>query len=155
MAEIVLSSGAICLVDDEDFPTMAKYNWGEHRCPKTSYAQMQTEGIKYLMHRLLVNCPKNRWVDPINSNGLDNRRNNLRIILPSQNTANVSKQENCTSKYLGVRLDRGKYWRASATSKHGVRYHLGNFDSEEKAALAYNKFVLKYNPLSKLNVIEE
>ena len=47
------------------------------------------KGIHIQMHRFILNPSRKMQVDHINGNGLDNRRENLRIVTPSENQLNV------------------------------------------------------------------
>lgn len=83
-------------------------------------------------------------VDHINHDTLDNRRQNLRVVTRRQNQANMRKCSKATSsKYKGVSWDksRNKWMAALGPKVEGKtrRIHLGRFDREEDAALAYNK----------------
>lgn len=156
MAEILLNTGKLCLVDEEDLLSVGEFSWWELRGPCTSYVvRSLSDNTKLYLHREITNCPKDRYVDHINGNGLDNRRSNLRIVTSSENNFNTSKRKNTTSKYLGVHFRKHtNKWCAKGKSKLGVQYHLGDFTTEIEAALAYNNFILKYNPFCKLNTIE-
>ena len=89
--------------------------------------------VSQLLHR--------REVDHINRNPWDNRRVNLRMATHSQNMWNVAKRANCSSEYKGVCKIKGKNrWTANARVK-GKTHHLGIFDNELSAAIAYNRFV--------------
>lgn len=46
-------------------------------------------------------------------------------------------RSNCTSKFLGVTLAQGKYWRAYVTVEGKTKY-IGNFKSEVEAAIAHD-----------------
>jgi hypothetical protein len=78
-------------------------------------------------------------VDHINGNRLDNRPCNLREATASQNSANSKSRKGSTSKYLGVcwSKNHGK-WIACITT-NGKTHHIGLFESEIEAAIAYNK----------------
>lgn len=95
-------------------------------------------------------------IDHINGIRDDNRAENLRDALgQSNNCANQKKQHGRTSKYKGVCWDssRGK-WAAYA-KKNGVRFHLGRFTSEDKAAMAYNKKAKElFGEFSNINIIQ-
>jgi len=41
------------------------------------------------MHRIIMNCPPGLLVDHINGNGLDNRKENLRIVTVEVNNNNA------------------------------------------------------------------
>ena len=99
MKEIILNSGAIALVDDEDYEIVSQYKWQEAKAIRkgkyyTSYALGKSCGSNkerktISMHRLIMNTPPDLVVDHINHNGLDNRKENLRNVTHSQNQKNL------------------------------------------------------------------
>jgi len=99
------------------------------------------------IHRLITNAPKGMVVDHVNGNGLDNRKENLRVCTPLQNAMNKkrTKRKNSsilTSKYKGVQFQpyRSKGNEYLAMIRYaGKTYHLGTYATEEEAALAYDK----------------
>jgi transposase InsO family protein len=95
--------------------------------------------IGYL-HRFLTGAPAGMLVDHHDLDGLNNRRWNLRVATRSQNGGNTIKRRcegGTSSRYKGVDLLQGRYWRAQVV-KDRQRHHLGLFGSEEEAALAYD-----------------
>lgn len=76
------------------------------------------------MHRLIIGAPDGMIVDHINHNRLDNRRQNLRIVTPSENMRNLT--------------DQGKgYWFHSQNLNWVVEVygkHVGCFKTEQEAA---------------------
>jgi hypothetical protein len=94
------------------------------------------------MHRLILGLgPKGPPVDHRNGNGLDNRRENIRIATVAQNRQNSRKtRSNTSSQYKGV------YWNEThqswRTHIHTAEQHiyLGCFakDAEIEAAKAYD-----------------
>lgn len=103
------------------------------------------------MHRLILSAGEGDIVDHINGDGLDNRRSNLRIVTTQQNAFN-QKHHGGSSRHKGVsyRSDTGT-WRAYITMD-GVRRYLGNFASEDDAALAYNNEAARlFGEYAKLN----
>jgi len=103
-------------------------------------------------------------VDHINGNGLDNRRENLRIATNWQNQGNTPKQRGAyTSKYKGVYLRKDKIhlgWYAcigNAQSEVGIpRIYLGRYPTEEEAARAYDKRAKElFGEYANLNFPEE
>lgn len=92
-------------------------------------------------------------VDHINGNGLDNRRENLRIATMSSNQWNQRKQRRCTkSKFKGVGLDdRTNKWSADIRA-YKQRFYLGSFVLEEDAAMAYDAAARKlHGEFARLN----
>ncbi|MDD3545497.1 MAG: HNH endonuclease [Kiritimatiellae bacterium] len=103
-----------------------------------------TEKPRYraLLHRLILNAPRDKEVDHINGDSLDNRKANLRICDHAENLRNVKPRCNRkSSRYKGVQLDKAcpyRPWRAQVTC-NGKKYHVGHFATEELAAEAYNQ----------------
>lgn len=106
---------------------------------KTSYAKCynRVDGkTKYeKLHRVIMDPKKELVVDHLNGNGLDNTCANLRIATSAQNSMNRSINKNTSSGYKGVHKKRNK-WQARIF-KDGVAYHLGCYDTPEKASKAY------------------
>jgi hypothetical protein len=86
------------------------------------------------MHSLLTG-----WsiVDHIDHDGLNNVRSNLRPATKGLNIRNSRAHTRGVSPYKGVSRTR-KRWK-SQISANGVHYHLGHYDSQEEAALAYDR----------------
>lgn len=100
--------------------------------------------IKYL-HRLLFNLSDGKiFIDHINHDTLDNRRENLRLSDKRLNQVNKYKKPNCSSKYIGVTKTKSNTWQA-AIRNNQTKIRLGCFKTEEAAALAYNEASIKIN----------
>lgn len=144
MKEIKLTRGMFALVDDEDFEYLNQWKWNAQKIRNNWYAvrTVWSSGNKRhgeLMHRVLLKAKTAKEiVDHKDRNGLNNQKVNLRLCTVAQNCANRSPKKHSTSKYLGVCwiAGRGK-WRADIKDS-GKNKFLGQFDSEDAAANAYN-----------------
>lgn len=134
------------IIDDADFDKIQGFNWGISTGGYIVASDWRSEdkaiNKKVYIHRLLheFDLEKGMTVDHINGDKLDNRRSNLRIASYSQNHANKSKSRG-TSKYKGVHLGTTA-WVAQIRSE-SKRYHLGSFQTQEEAALAYDQKALE------------
>lgn len=138
-----LTRGQNTLIDEADFERVGSFNW--HVRPKRDggfYAvRNATVGIKKQrsawLHRVLLDAPPGRFilVDHRNRDSLDNRRTNLRLATPSQNTQNM-KSLRGASRFKGV-YTAGRWWRARLRIG-GRNLNLGCHRSEEAAARAYD-----------------
>lgn len=147
--EIELTQGQVALIDQGDLDTVLKFRWyaghhGQGWRAESSSDYKRREGRHLRMHRLILDAPPGMDVDHVNGNGLDNRRMNLRLASRSQNLANQRKQRDKTSsRYKGVSISRQGTWRARICVR-GQKRWLGIFESEEEAALAYNRAASEY-----------
>jgi hypothetical protein len=141
MKEIPLTQGKVALVDDEDYSELSKYKWYAHKGGNTYYADRHPKKIENLtktitMHLFLMGPHQKRMqIDHVNGNGLDNRRENLRVITCRQNQQNqhVSK----TSIYPGVYRDKRDNRWCAIIRINKQRIHLGTFESEIDAFNRY------------------
>src|SRR5678815_2653841 len=81
-------------------------------------------------------------VDHKNGNGLDNRRENLRVCTQAENLANMRKHRG-VSRYKGVTWDSSRRRWLAQIKNHGPNVNLGRYDSEVDAAHAYNEAALR------------
>ncbi|WP_354213186.1 HNH endonuclease [Arthrobacter sp. UYCu511] len=100
--------------------------------------------------------PRGVYIDHVNRNQLDNRRNNLRRASPQQNTVNRKGGRRATSPYKGVyRLDGQHKWIASLDFA-GTRIWLGTHEDERYAAYIYDQFALAiHGEFACFNVLSE
>lgn len=145
--EVPLSKGMVALVDFEDLGQVAAHRWQPvaGRATAVIYASTSVrrpDGFRTTirMHRLIMAAGPGQMIDHINFNGLDNRRANLRFTDGSKNVHHHRKAPTAESAYKGVTLNPGNgRWRARLRLKGERVSHLGYFDSELEAALAYDR----------------
>jgi hypothetical protein len=127
------------LVDDADLEAvLAAGPWVVHVKPGyTVYVLRGVSGGTEYLHRFLLSAPKGSVVDHHNHNGLDNRRENLRLCSQSQNLGNTRKAKNNTTGLKGVGFHKasGKYRASIVQNKKHI--HLGLFATAEEAHAAY------------------
>jgi hypothetical protein len=142
MREISLTQGQVALVDDCDYEWLIQWKWCAHQgkrkggrvhwyavryhdCGQVTKMQNQILGIDGI-------------VDHIDTDSLNNQRHNLRPATSSQNSANRTKRVGCSSRYKGVYWEAEKQaWKAHI-GQNGKKTTIGRFESEEKAAKAYD-----------------
>jgi hypothetical protein len=144
MKLIKLTKGKFAIVDDDDFEYLIQFKWQCHNRSNTCYAARSvTVGVKkritQKMHQLILgeNDLKN-GIDHRNGDGLDNRKLNLRFCNQSENNMNKKPRVGCTSKYKGVYLKRSLNKFVSTIKINGRAKHLGFFDNDFDAAIAYD-----------------
>lgn len=143
MAEIGITNRAgveiaRVLVDEVDLEWASQYRWslgggGGYAVRGTCRGDRHNPVRRtYLMHRELMGLAHGdpRQVDHKNGDGLDNRRENLRVATHRENHQNLHADRGGTSKHRGVSWDtRSGKWVARANN-----HHLGYFSDEEQAA---------------------
>lgn len=139
---IPLSQGFSAVIDAADYDRVSKSIWSVSRAKWTNYAcravKRGGKNVMIQMHREIMEPKEGQQVDHINHNGLDNRRQNLRLCSNCQNSRNTRSRPG-TSVFKGVCFDKAsRNWTAQITV-NGKKKHLGNFREEVDAALAYDK----------------
>jgi len=104
------------------------------------YEDGRYEGVKQkLMHRLITNAPAGMLVDHRNHNGLDNRRENMRVCTREQNSHNQRPYRGSSCGYKGVTLHkRDGVFEVNIRYKGNLNY-IGRFKDADDAARAYDK----------------
>lgn len=141
MKEIQLTHGFVTLVDDEDFEILKWFKWGVHKSRNTYYARTfkknpnrKLKQKTIIMHRLIMNPPNDMQIDHINHNGLDNRKENLRIVTHRENHLNRIKNAILPGAF---KTPCNNY--CSKIRINGKQIRLGTFSTAELASNAYMK----------------
>ena len=151
--EIPLTQGQKTKIDRKDFELVRDSGcWCVTRDRYGFYARKgiwQNKRVKKLsLSRFLLNAPSNLWVDHINHDTLDNRRENLRLVTPVENTRNRVKHMKGSSRYLGVCWDKASQRWLAQIMVSGKNHNLGRFRKELDAVRAYNNALLRLTAIS-------
>lgn len=161
MKEIPLTQGYVALVDDDDYEHVSQFKWCAKTQGHTVYAHRSVKRADgtwttQKLHRFLLDPPDGVGIDHIDRNGLNNRRENLRLATANGNQQNRRKQVNNTSGYIGV------YWHKAAgkwcaqISVNGRTKSFGFYPSAIEAAKARDKAALElYGEFASLNFPDE
>ncbi len=150
MKYIKLSQNKRAMVDDADFGWLNQWKWHAIRQRHLWYAA-RPKSVK--MHRLIMGLTKGdgKEVDHKNGNGVDNRRENLRICTRPENIQNQHIVRG-SCKYQGVCRDRTNNKWMAYIMKNGKQTTIGLFKNKKDAARAYDKKALElYGPDAKVN----
>jgi hypothetical protein len=142
---IALTHGQVAIVDAEDYPELAQFNWHAswNTCTQSYYARRNVwinGKTKHVwMHRLVMRAPDGLRVDHRDHDTLDNRKAGLRLATPRQNAWNQGKRQNNNSGFKGVSFHKriGKW--AAQINDFGVNRHLGYFGTPDEAAEVYRE----------------
>jgi hypothetical protein len=138
-------------IDAEDFARVTEHSW-RTVTSKTGRRMVVTtlstpKGYRQItLGAFLMNPPKGKLVYPRRfMNGFDYRKDNLIVCTMADRQKILPKSRNTgTSKYKGVSYyTKNSCWRAGIRVD-GKSIHIGFFDSEEEAAVAYNKAARKH-----------
>jgi hypothetical protein len=89
------------------------------------------------MSFLNIESDRENHIDHINFDKSDNRLSNLRVISARENTSRVKR--GTSSKYVGVYFMKSRSKWDARIKVLGKVKHLGYFDDEYQAHLAYEK----------------
>ena len=119
-----------------------------------NYACTYINSKRILMHRFIMEHVLQRklksteFIDHIDRNKLNNRKENLRIVTNQQNQLNVPKiNRSCTSQYKGVVADKPKTGKIRYTVRISINnkpYNMGSYNDEQYAAEIYDIYAYKY-----------
>lgn len=131
----------VALLDACDAAWFVSHPFGSytHEGKHTCYLFEASRKPPRKAHRLLLKADNGVLIDHVNGNGLDIRRNNLRVATSVQNTHNSRRRRHARSMYKGVWLHRlsGLYYGA-VTALNGSRHSIGYYKTENEAALAHD-----------------
>jgi hypothetical protein len=138
MKLIPLTQGKFAQVDDADFEELSRFSWCAVKGKRdTFYAfrrDKQRRGVP--MHRQITDAPEGLKVDHIDTNGLNNCRDNLRLATNAENMWNSRARLQNRSGIKGVYEDKRRGTWCWAIAVQGVRHYGTGFLTKELAAEA-------------------
>lgn len=160
--EVTLKSDAVILVDRADFDLILDNSLGLVSkgylltTPLGSVRPKQQYLHRLIAERIFGSIPKDRQVDHINRVKTDNRRHNLRLVTPAENTRNaIRKTRKSNTKFHGVWFRKNTGTWVAEVSWKGKKHIKFGFKSDLEAAIFYNKMIISFGPecLNPLNDI--
>lgn len=152
MREIPLTRDKVAIVDDEDYERLKGLKWYAH-CARGLWYAVCSNGKKPIhMHHVVLRLSGDQRVDHRDCDGLNNRKENLRLATHAQNMRNRRRQSNNTSGFKGVYLSkRGDRWLGQIKF-NGQYTYLGSFLQAADAARAYDAKARElYGDFARLN----
>lgn len=152
MITIPLSGGLSTVIDDGDAAIVSQHKW--HARDNAGRGMYVTTNVripgtvrKYRtvqLHRLLMNAGPDDVIDHKNRDGLDNRRDNLRVANRSLNAANSKHRRGRTNTYRGVYFEAKKRLYAAQIRVDGKLIQLGRGKDPVAAARRYDAAARQY-----------
>ena len=123
------------IIDASDADKCRGHKWS---LGANGYIECTSERL--FLHRVILGLGKEdrEYVDHINHNKCDNRRENLRFCSCSQNQYNQKVRITSKTGYKGVCWDSGRGKFMANIQANLKNKYLGHFDNADMAALAYN-----------------
>lgn len=155
-----LGNGLFAQVDSDCPSEIWQQKWSANtKTPGRTYAYRTTRVSENrsarthtTLHVQIAGVAEGEEVDHKNGDTLDDRRQNLRPCLHSENGRNLRKWSSPTSsKFKGVTLRYNGRWMAYIVRNGGQKY-IGLFSDEESAARAYDEEAKKlHGEFARLN----
>jgi len=164
MKEIKLTQGKFAIVDDEDYNYLSRFNWNLSSTASGSERALHAirvgDKVVYIpMERFILGSPsensQSKQYIHLNNDNLDNRKENIRLTdigirVHHSVKMGTNSGKKYSSKYKGVcqsQKDKGlNRWRAYISDSNQkdlrgnkLQIKIGSFETENGAALTYNK----------------
>lgn len=136
------------VIDLADFPIVAERKWSAVKKGRQTYVMSRRDyeapKTTYL-HRLILGAQLTQAVDHRDCDGLNNRRNNLRLCTQSENNKNLPLSVANTSGLKGAFFSKEKRRWYSQIRVNGKVLRLGYFATAEAAHAAYAQAAVKHH----------
>jgi len=134
------------IINSDDYK---KYVKGYSFCLNTFgyviYSSRKDGLCRKFLSRVIMGEPDNMEVDHINTNKLDNRRENLRVCTRQQNNCNTNKRSDNKSGFKGVCFEKRRQKFVARIRIDGKLKHLGYFATAAAAHEEYKIAAVKYH----------
>jgi hypothetical protein len=140
----ILSVGTHFIIDKVDLEKVKEYCWyknSENYVRSSSNGNTNTIGL----HNLIMNPPEGYFVDHIDRNPLNNRRENLRICNKNENSFNRGIRSDSSSGVKGVTYIQVSQKWSAYIGAYGEVINLGLFVNKEDAIRARKEAEVKYH----------
>lgn len=135
------NKGVEFFIDLDDFNSIKNYTWHSYVTTKGK-TYVRCSYLKESLHRFLLDPPKDKVVDHINGNTLDNRRSNLRVCTHTENMQNQKLRTNNSTGVTGVSKCGKRYRAVIRVNKKDI--HLGVYDTLDEAKKVRKEAEAKY-----------
>lgn len=154
-------STVVDLADELKLNTLGR-SWFAVEGPNTVYAASdfmvgKKKKKRIYLHRWILGAPEHMEVDHIDGNGLNNRRDNLRLVTHTQNMLNWHGETVSKSGYRGVRkVKAGTGWSAYAKGNRN-QISLGTYETAVLAACARDYYAIDngLEEYARMNFVEQ
>lgn len=140
IAYVPLTRGYEAIIDAADVHLVEGFNWTAMVRDRTVHAYRKTprpECACIYLHRAIMDPPPGMLVDHKSCDGLDCRRENMRIASKGDNQRNQRRRLTNKSGFKGVFwANRESRWLAKI-NLNGKTHHIGTFETPEAAHAAY------------------
>lgn len=138
--EVITRKNEVILIDKDDYELCKKHYWSIN---SQGYPISVINRKHKRLHLYLMEKPQGMVIDHINGNTKDNRRGNLRVCTPKENSRNTSASKNNKTGYLGISMTpHGKYRARIMVDRKEIR--LGHYETLEEAVSVRREAELKY-----------
>jgi len=132
------------LIDIEDVEKVKDLFWRLRFDGSNYYVEHCRRKGRIHLHRLLIDCPDDKVVDHIDHNGLNNKKENLRICTHQQNCLNKKLSNKNKHGKVGVHQDSRSKRYYAMMSVNGETKHGGYYATLEEAIIAREKLEAMY-----------
>ena len=138
----------MALIDEADYDSIRHWKWSSCRKRHTFvvYRGVLQDGRqrRIYLSRFITQTAPALFVDHKNGDGLDNRRENLRLCRIVENNRNRQRMQSTnTSGFRGVWYQKQNGNWCASMSVNNRHVHIGSFPTPEEAAAAFREAATK------------